>query len=58
MSRKKPKLIAFEIIQLKATGRFLGVVYAADEDDAHATAVARFDIREPDKVRLLVRRVR
>jgi hypothetical protein len=58
MSRKEPKPIAWEVIHLKATGRFLGVVYAADEDDAHATAIARFNIREPDKVHLLVRRVR
>ena len=57
MSREKSKPIAWEIIALRATGRFLGVLYAADEDDAHATAIARFDIREPDKVRLLVRRV-
>jgi hypothetical protein len=35
----------------------LGVVYAVDEDDALATAIAEFDIRNPDKVRLLVRRV-
>jgi hypothetical protein len=37
MPRRKPKLIAWEIIALKASGCLLGVVYAVDEDDALAT---------------------
>jgi hypothetical protein len=52
---KKSKPIAWEIIALKATGRLLGVVHAVDEDDARATAIVRYNIRDPDKVRLLIR---
>jgi hypothetical protein len=56
--RRKQTQIAWQIIALKATGRLLGTVYAFDEDDARSTAIVRFNIRDPDKVRLLIRRVR
>jgi hypothetical protein len=55
--KKTLQLVPFQVIQLKASGRFLGVVHAIDEDDARATAIVRFDIREPDKVHLLARPV-
>jgi hypothetical protein len=55
--RRKQTQIAWEIIALGARGRLLGVVYAASEDEAFAEAIAHFDIRQPDKVRLLVRPV-
>jgi hypothetical protein len=54
---KKPKLVAWEIIQIGASGRLLGVVHAVNEADALETAIVQFDIRRLDKVRLLVRRV-
>jgi hypothetical protein len=57
MSRKEPKPIAWQVIALKATGRVLGVVHAVDEDEARATAIAQFDVRDPEKIRLLVRRI-
>jgi hypothetical protein len=55
--RKKPKLVAWEIIQIGTSGRLLGVVHAVNEADALETAIVQFDIRRLDKVRLLVRRV-
>jgi hypothetical protein len=45
-----------EMLGIKAAGRLLGVVYAVDEENARATAIVQFDIRNPDKTRLLVRR--
>ena len=55
MRRPKKTEIAWLVIALKATGRFLGTVYAQDEDEARATAIVRFNIREPNKARLLIR---
>jgi hypothetical protein len=37
--RKKPKLVAWEIIQIGTSGRLLGVVHAANEADALETAI-------------------
>jgi hypothetical protein len=51
------KRVAREVIRLGKYGVVLGVVHAASEDEAVAEAIARFDIRHPDKVRLLVRPV-
>ena len=48
MPRKKPKLVAWEIIQIGTSGRLLGVVHAANEADALETAIVQFDIRRPD----------
>jgi hypothetical protein len=57
MRAKKPKHIAFQVTELKGTGKLLGVVYAEDELEAHRLAVIDFKIRRPELVRLLIRRV-
>jgi hypothetical protein len=41
--RKKPKLVAWEIIQIGASGRLLGVVHAPDEAAALKAVVDRRD---------------
>jgi hypothetical protein len=57
MPSKKAKRVAYEIIEIKARGKTLGVIYASDEDEARARAIIDFRIRRPELVRLLIRRV-
>lgn len=55
MAARKPKAVAWEVIRIGKSGVLLGVLYAADEDEAHAAAVVEYNI-DPRRIRLLVRR--
>ena len=41
---RKRKSLRWEVIQLAAAGRFIGVVYAADQEKAFATVVVELKI--------------
>ena len=57
MPPKKTKRVAFEVIELKARGKLLGVVYAETEKEAFELAIIDFKIRRLDLVRLLIKRM-
>jgi hypothetical protein len=56
-SSKKSKRIAFEVIQIAARGKMLGVVYAENETEAFELPISDFRIRRPELVRLIIRPV-
>jgi len=57
-AKKKPKaekLRSWRASLMRSRGQRLGIVYAADEKSAEATAIAEFKIGEEQRRRLIVR---
>ena len=55
MAKRKQSPMPWEVIQItRSPARFIGVVYAADEQAAKATAIEQFEVTKPHEQKKLM----
>jgi hypothetical protein len=55
--KQAEKRFPFEVIEIKAKGKLLGLVYADDHAQACTLAIETFRIRRPETVKLIIRKI-
>ena len=57
MAERRPQAIQWQVIRLRSSGEYLGVVVAPDDESAIKVALKAFALKSSDADRLLVRRI-